>query len=872
MKAAAIREAFLAYFERNGHMRVKSSSLVPANDPTLFFTNAGMVQFKEVFTGEERRPYRRATTSQKCMRVSGKHNDLENVGHTPRHHTFFEMLGNFSFGDYFKKEAIAFAWEFLTKELKLDPARLYVTVFREDDEAEELWKAHVPAERIFRLDEKDNFWAMGDTGPCGPCSEILWDFGSGPVTREELDSDRFMEIWNLVFMQFNRAADGAMAKLAAPSIDTGMGLERLTAVMQGKRSNWETDLFEPIIAEVAKSAQVKPGSSAEVDVALRVIADHLRGSVFLIGDGVIPSNEGRGYVLRRIMRRAIRYGKRIGRDAPFLSPLVSAVIEEMGGAFPELATHEHFIVKVVAAEEERFYATLDKGLELLMAEAEAVKRGDKVISGDTAFRLYDTFGFPLDVTQMIAAEQGLTVNTDRFEALMEIQRERARASWKGSGEEAVAGIYKEIAAGGVASEFVGYAQETAEAEVAAIIDQGKRVKEAKAGAEVELVFRQTPFYGESGGQVGDAGVAVAEGIEVEIRETRRPLPTLIVHRGKVVRGHLREGMKLTLAIDVEQRAATRRNHTATHLLHRALRETLGEHVKQAGSLVTPTRLRFDFSHFQGMSPEELREVERRVNDAIRRNFPVCTHDLSYDEAVSRGALAFFGEKYGERVRMVEVEGFSMELCGGTHVAASGEIGMFKITGEASVAAGVRRIEAVTGGGVEAYLEEVEGQRAELAKLLRAQPAELPDRVRKLVERCSELEKELKAARSRKAGEGAADLMSQVKQVGSVKLLAARVEAHDRDTVSALAEAWRDKLGEAAVVLGAVIDEKVIVISAVSKSLTPKVHAGKLVQQVSAAVGGKGGGRPDFAQGGGPEAANLDKALSLAEEALKSMQG
>jgi alanyl-tRNA synthetase len=789
MKASELREAFLAYFAHNGHARVKSSPLVPQNDPTLFFTNAGMVQFKDVFTGLEKRAYTRACSSQKCMRVSGKHNDLENVGHTPRHHTFFEMLGNFSFGDYFKQDAIAFAWEFLTKKIGLKPARMYATVFEEDDEAERLWGKFLPKDRIFRLGEKDNFWAMGDAGPCGPCSEIIWDFGSGPVAKEDLDSSRFMEIWNLVFMQFNRGADGKAAKLDAPSIDTGMGLERLAAVVQGVTSNWETDLFRPIIAAIAEGAKAEPGKSPEADVAMRVIADHVRGSAFLIGDGVIPSNEGRGYVLRRILRRAIRYGKRLGHDAPFLTSLVGVVIEEMGAAYPELATHEHFIVKVIGAEEERFYATLDKGLELLMAAAKEAR--GKVIPGEAAFKLYDTFGFPLDVTQLIAAEQGLSVDVDGFQALMGEQRERARAAWKGSGEEAVEGIYKEIAQAGIRSTFEGYSRESAEAEVLAIVSGGRRVKEAAEGSAVEFIANVTPFYGESGGQVGDTGVAVAEGVEVEITDAKRPVGDLIVHAGKVVRGKISEGQRLTLAIDVERRDRIRCNHTATHLLHRALREVLGEHVKQAGSLVAPEKFRFDFSHFQAMAPEELAEVERRVNTAIRKNYPVLTYELSYDEAVARGALAFFGEKYGERVRLIDIAGFSLELCGGTHVHATGDIGMFKIVSESSVAAGVRRIEAVTGMGVEQHLGELTEERHEIARLLRCQPAELVERARRMAEQISSIERELKAARSRAAGEGMEEVLSTARDAGGVKLLAARVDAPDRDTLGRLAERYRD---------------------------------------------------------------------------------
>ncbi|MFH0800158.1 MAG: alanine--tRNA ligase [Pseudomonadota bacterium] len=864
MKAHEIREAFLSYFEKNGHTRVRSSSLVPANDSTLFFTNAGMVQFKETFIGEENRPYNRACSSQKCMRVSGKHNDLENVGHTPRHHTFFEMLGNFSFGDYFKKEAIAFGWEFLTKEMKLDPKRMCVTVFREDDEAEKLWLAHVPKEKIFRLDEKDNFWSMGDTGPCGPCSEIAWDFGSGAVKKEDLESDRFMEIWNLVFMQYNRSADGTMTNLKAPSIDTGMGLERLSAIMQGVKSNWETDLFIPIIDGVSKITGVKAGQSPEVDIALRAIADHIRGCVFLMGDGVMPSNEGRGYVLRRIMRRAIRYGKRLGRDEPFLAGLVPTVVEEMGRAYPEIATHERFITKAVSAEEERFYATLDRGLELL--EQEMKRAGaKKMIAGDIAFKLYDTFGFPLDVTQIIAAEKNFSVDEAGFAALMEKQRERARASWKGSGEESVASIYKELAANGIKTKFVGYTEESSEAKVLAIIKDGKRARDADQGEEISFVADATPFYGESGGQTGDTGLAAAEGLEVEITDTRRPMSDIIVHTGKVKTGRLAEGATITLAIDMERRQQTRCNHTAAHLLHKALREVLGEHVKQAGSLVDPRHLRFDFSHFQAMTDEELREVEHHVNDAIRRNYPVTTYELAYDEAVGKGALAFFGEKYGERVRMIDVSGFSRELCGGTHVSATGEIGMMKIVAESSVAAGVRRIEAVTGVGAGKYIEELEGRIAEVGRIVRAAPSEIADRTRRLADEVARLERELKKARSN-AG-GAVNLMGEVRDIGGIKVITAKVDAPDRDTLGAWAEKYRDKLGKGVVALASVIDGKVALVAAVSKNLTPKVHAGKIVQALSEAIGGKGGGRPDFAQGGGADIAKIEEALKKIDDLI-----
>ncbi len=866
MKSSELREKFLSFFEKNGHARVKSSSLVPANDPTLFFTNAGMVQFKDVFLGLEKRDCKRATTSQKCMRVSGKHNDLENVGHTPRHHTFFEMLGNFSFGDYFKEGAIEFAWDFLTKTIGLKKERMYVTVFENDDEAEKLWLKHVSKDRIYRLGEKDNFWAMGDTGPCGPCSEILWDFGSGPVKKEDFDSDRFMEIWNLVFMQFNRDEKGKMTPLAKPCIDTGMGLERLAAVVEGKRSNWETDLFAPIISKIESVTKHKQGVSADDDVALRVIADHIRGSAFLIADGVTPSNEGRGYVLRRIMRRAIRYGKKLGQDAPFFSKIAHVVVDEMGGAYPELVQHQHFIEKVISAEEERFYQTLDKGLEILQASFGEHKK-TKILPGNVVFKLYDTYGFPRDLTEIISAEQGFKIDSDGFEKLMDEQRERARASWKGTGEEKVSAIYKDLVSSGVKTAFLGYKQESAEGKIVAIFKKDKRVSDAAGGDTVEIVADRTPFYGESGGQVGDVGLAVREGVEIEIKDTKKPVPELIVHHGVVKKGKLREGDVLTFAIDSDRRQDIRCNHTATHLLHKALREVLGEHVKQSGSLVEPDRFRFDFSHFQAMTPEELSEVERLVNESIRHNYQVITHELSYDEAVAQGALAFFGEKYGENVRMIDVSGFSRELCGGTHVKATGEIGMLKIISESSVAAGVRRIEGVTGSGAQQYVEDLELEREEIAKVIKVQPSELLEKVKRLADQVSKLEKDLKQARSGSSGAGK-DLMDKVCNIEGISVLAADVNAPDRQILGEWAENYRDRIKSGVVVMGSVIDDKVALVAVVSKDLTSKVHAGKIVQKLSESVGGKGGGRPDFAQGGGTDTSKYKEVINNIHEFIR----
>lgn len=867
MKSSEIRELFLKYFEGKGHARVRSSSLVPANDPTLFFTNAGMVQFKEAFLGQEKRPYSTATSSQKCMRVSGKHNDLENVGHTPRHHTFFEMLGNFSFGDYFKKDAIAYGWEFLTKTMGLDPNRMYVTVFREDDEAEKLWTKHVPKDRIFRLGEEDNFWAMGDTGPCGPCSEILWDFGSGPVKAEDFETDRFMEIWNLVFMQYNRDAEGKMNPLAKPSIDTGMGLERLAAVKQGVTSSWETDLFVPLIEKIEKVTGVKRGSSEQNDIALRVIADHIRASVFLVADGVTPSNEGRGYVLRRIMRRAIRYGKMLGMDRPFFAQIAHVVVDQMGPAYPELVQHQKFAEKVIAVEEGRFYEALDKGLALLDEQFGALKKAKKkVLPGAVAFRLYDTFGFPKDLTDIIAGEQGFTVDGKGFEDEMSQQRERGRSAWKGSGEEAVAEVWMDIQKK-TPSQFVGYTSESAEAMVTSVVKDGKPVDAAEKGDQVMFTTNLTPFYGESGGQMGDTGMAVGNGIEVEIADTKKPLPDLIVHVGTVKKGTLAADAKLTLAINSERRADISRNHTATHLLHKAMREVLGEHVKQAGSLVAPDRLRFDFSHFQAVTKEELKQIEEHANKAVRQNFDVTPCEMSYDEAVEKGALAFFGEKYGDEVRMVDVGGFSRELCGGTHVVATGEIGLIKVMAESSVAAGVRRIEAVTGRGAIAYVERLENERSELAKFLKVQPGELVTRVRKLVDDNKKLEQKMKSASAEQAGASVGDLVAKAQDVGGVKLIAERVDGIDQCAMRDLGDRVRDKLQSGVIVIGAEVGGKVALIVMVTKDLTKKIRAGDIMKELATVVGGKGGGRPDMAQGGGPEVSKLDEALNKVKEMI-----
>ncbi|GAB4251931.1 alanine--tRNA ligase [Deferrisoma sp.] len=879
MTGNEIRKAFLDYFASKGHRVVASSSLVPQNDPTLLFTNAGMVQFKDVFTGQERRDYARATTCQKCLRVSGKHNDLENVGRTARHHTFFEMLGNFSFGDYFKREAIRFAWEFLTEHMKLDPDRLWVTIYEEDDEARDLWlqETPVPAERIVRCGAKDNFWAMGDTGPCGPCSEIHYDQGPGIYPcpdpdrcGPECDCDRFLELWNLVFMQFERAADGTMTPLPKPSIDTGMGLERVTAVVQGVHSNYDTDLFRPIIDFTANLAGVPYGRAEESDVSLRVVADHIRATTFLIADGVLPSNEGRGYVLRRIMRRAMRHGRMLGFEEPFFHKVSGVVIDQMEGAYPELSDKREYIAKVILHEEERFSRTLDRGLQILEEEvARLAARGETVIPGDVVFRLYDTYGFPVDLTADIVRDRGFTLDEAGFEAEMEAQREKARASWKGSGEEAVAGVYRDLRSAGVATRFVGYETLEAETPVLALVRDGDRVAEAREGEAVEVVLADSPFYGESGGQVGDTGSLEADGVYVRVEDATKPFPDLIVLKGVVTRGTLREGDRVVARVEAGARFATAQNHSATHLLHAALRQVLGDHVKQAGSLVAPDRLRFDFTHFAPMTAEEIREVERRVNRWIQANHPITVSEESFDEARRQGVMALFGEKYGDRVRVVRMGEVSAELCGGTHASRTGDIGLFKIVSEGGVAAGVRRIEAATGDRALERVFAMEDALAEAAALLRANPDEVPEKVRRALERTKELEREISSLRSQLAGGAARDVLAQAREIDGVRVLATRVPAADPKALREFADGLRDRIRSGIVVLGAEAEGKALLLVAVTKDLTKRVRAGDLIKPLAEKVGGRGGGKPELAQAGGPDPSGLDKALEAAyEEAAK----
>ena len=850
MRASEIREIFLKFFEKAGHMRVASSSLIPFSDPTLYFTNAGMVQFKDVFLGAEKRAYTRATTSQKCMRVSGKHNDLENVGHTPRHHTFFEMLGNFSFGDYFKEEAIAFAWEFLTKTLKLPKEKLIVTVFEKDDDAGKLWLKHVSKEQIFRLGEKDNFWSMGDTGPCGPCSEILWDFGSGKITKKDLEGDRFMEIWNLVFMQFNRGADGVMTPLPKPSVDTGMGLERLACVLQGKKNNWETDLFVPIIEKIRSIVNLPPLPQGENEstVAMRVIADHVRAASFLIADGLLPSNEGRGYVLRRILRRAIRYGRKLGMHKPFFAAVAEIVMKEMGKAYPELLQHKETVEKVLTNEEERFLETLDRGLNILEEEFKQLQKAKQsIVPGEIVFKLYDTYGFPKDLTELIAREKKFDLDEKGFEEAMQKQRERARKAWKGSGSFKVDPIYQTLKAGGLKTEFVGYEKESDTGEILGILKEGKAIECAKKGEIIQLIVDRTPFYSEGGGQVGDTGIGLTEDIELEILDTQKPVSDLVVHDVKVVEGELSVKDRLNLEIDRERRQKIRCNHTATHLLHAALRQILGAHVKQAGSLVEAARLRFDFSHFEAITDKQLADIEDLVNKVIAKNIPVKSEALPYKEAVAKGALAFFGEKYGDKVRLIQIPDFSIELCGGTHTASTGEIGLIKIVKERSVASGVRRIEAVSGAKAVEWFSKHHGIVAEEKELDGKRKVE-KDRVKE--ERNSRLHAAIAAFDS-----------LPIKNIHGVKVLAAQVLVADAGELREVADAYKQKMGSGIVALGADTGGKAALIVMITPDLTKKYSAGNLMKQLAPLVGGTGGGRPDMAQGGGPEVAKLNEALS-----------
>ena len=848
-----LRQAFLDFFADRGHEVVASSPLVPGNDPTLLFTNAGMVQFKDVFLGLEKRSYDRAVTSQRCVRAGGKHNDLENVGYTARHHTFFEMLGNFSFGDYFKREAIRYAWDFLTQTLELPPERLWVTVFNDDDEAADIWlkEMNIDPKRFTRMGEKDNFWAMGDTGPCGPCSEIFYDHGphveGGPPGSPDEDGDRYVEIWNLVFMQFDRSADGSLQPLPKPSVDTGMGLERMAAVMQGVHSNYEIDLFSRLIEAAAATVGVPNDGSS----SLNVIADHIRACAFLILDGVLPGNEGRGYVLRRIIRRAIRHGKKLGTDEPFFYKLVAPLAEEMGGAYPELPKARAHVEKVLRKEELRFAETLDQGMEIL--EAAISELSGRQIPGEVVFKLYDTYGFPVDLTADIARERGLEIDEEGFEAAMAEQRDRARAASKfaASAEGAIRTDAE--------SEFSGYEGTESSGEIAALFKDGTAVDALAAGDEGAVVLSTTPFYGESGGQIGDAGILAETGKLFHVVDTQKG-GNAIVHYGAVEQGVLRIGETVEAIVDAERRQAIRLNHSATHLMHAALRTVLGDHVQQKGSLVAPDRLRFDFSHYEAVTAEQIAEIEALVNAEIRRNVAAETHVMSYDDAMQSGAMALFGEKYGDQVRVLRFGDFSVELCGGTHVDRTGDIGVFKVTSEGGIASGVRRIEAVTGKGALDWIDARERSLVGLSALLRSQPDEAAARVEQLLKRNKELEKELAAAKQALVTGQATDHSANVTEIHGIKVLATRMDGADARTLRDAVDRFKDKFESAVVVVGSIDNGKVRLAAGVTKNNTDRIRAGDLIKPVAERVGGKGGGRPDFAQAGGNKPEALDEAL------------
>ena len=871
-----IRAAFLDYFARNGHQVVDSSPLVPRNDPTLMFTNAGMVQFKNVFTGQERRPYTRATTSQKCVRAGGKHNDLDNVGYTARHHTFFEMLGNFSFGDYFKEAAIPYAWELITRDYGLPKDRLMVTVFADDDDAAAIWKkvAGLPDEKIVRIPTSDNFWRMGDTGPCGPCSEIFYDHGphipGGPPGSPDADGDRFIEVWNLVFMQYEEGPPGTRVPLPRPSIDTGMGLERLAAILQGKHDNYDTDTFRALILASAEATGQDPDGPHKV--SHRVVADHLRSSAFLMADGVLPSNEGRGYVLRRIMRRAMRHISMMGAKDPVMYRLVPALVRQMGAAFPELVAGEKLIIETLLLEETRFKQLLERGLHLLAEET--ARLGDRAaLPGAVAFRLYDTYGFPIDLTQDALREQGRAVDMDGFEAAMAEQRTRARAAWAGSGEAATERVWFEIKEQAGATEFLGYSTEAAEGVIAALVVAGAPVESAAAGTEVAVVLNQTPFYGESGGQVGDTGVITGpDGLRIAVTDTQKKLGDLFIHLGRVEAGTARISTPVVAAVDHARRTAIRAHHSATHLLHEALRRELGTQVAQKGSLNAPDRLRFDVSQPRPITAEELSRVETEVNARIRENSEVVTRLMTPSAAVELGAMALFGEKYGEEVRVVAMgapEGnkgaWSIELCGGTHVRRTGDIGYFKIIAESAVAAGVRRIEAVTGASAETVIAETQRRLNEVAGALRAAPAEVADRIATLLEDRRKLERQVTELQKKLATGGSA---AEVEDIGGVKFAARNLGEVPARDLKGLADAIGKQLGSGVVALVSTAEGKVSIVVGVSADLTGRISAVDLVRAGSAAVGGKGGGgRPDMAQAGGPDAARADAALAAVRAAL-----
>ncbi len=879
MKISEIRNAFLEFFRSKGHEIVKSSSLIPKHDPSLYFTTAGMVQFKEVFLGNDIRSYTRAATAQKCMRAGGKHSDLENVGHTARHHTFFEMLGNFSFGDYFKKDAILFAWELFIDWFKLPPEKLWVSVFEKDDEAEELWQklTGIPANRIVRLGEKDNFWRMGDTGPCGPCSEILIDQGvdagcGEPDCKIGCDCDRFLELWNLVFMQYNREESGNLAPLPKPSIDTGMGLERISAILQGKKSNFEIDVFAPIISSIESLAHVKFKTSSEIDISIRVIADHIRAITFLLAEGLMPSNEGRGYVLRRIIRRASKHAKTLGLEGAVLYKIIDAVIESMGDAYPEIVRERDRIAKLLIFEEDRFSRTLEQGVKIIDEIIDGLKkRGNKIIPGYEVFKLYDTFGFPLDLAKDIALDNHMLVDEDGFNREMEMQRERARASWVGE-DEAIASIYRELQSEIGETVFIGYDSLESKSTVKAMLKNGRIALEARKGDKVEIFLDITPFYGESGGQVGDTGYMLGDNVEIEIYDTKKEID-LHSHLGIIKGGMLKVWDKLNCVVNSEKRQAIARHHTATHLLHTALKEVAGEHVKQAGSLVSPERLRFDFVHFHSLDKTEIREIEDLVNDKILKNIAVQTEVTDIQNALKSGVTALFGEKYGEQVRVIKVPGVSAELCGGTHCKATGDIGLFIIASESSIASGIRRIEALTGVSALNHLRNLSDELNNIGNVLKTdKPYE---RVEKLISELREKDKEIESFKAKIASDISLAILEKAKDISGVKVISYKADNLEQRDLRMLADNVRDRLGSGVIVLASQKNSQVSMVAMVTKDLTKTYNAGQILKELAQMAGGKGGGKADMAQGGIAkleEPSILDRALESVYDLIKNKRG
>ncbi|MBT7697708.1 MAG: alanine--tRNA ligase [Desulfobacterales bacterium] len=862
------RKVFIDYFIKHNHRNIRSSSLVPHDDPTLLFVNAGMVQFKRTFLGEELRNYTTAATSQKCVRAGGKHNDLENVGYTARHHTFFEMLGNFSFGDYFKDKAIEFSWDLLLNGYNLPKEKLYVSIFLDDDEAYDIWSKNigVPNDRIIRLGEKDNFWSMGDTGPCGPCSEIHIDrgeeFGCGkPECKVGCDCDRFLEIWNLVFMQFNRDESGKMTPLPKPSIDTGMGLERIASVIQDVPTNFDTDLFRPIIEKVENLSGKNLGHSSKDDISMKVIADHSRAAAFLIGDGILPSNEGRGYVLRRIMRRAIRYGRNIDLIKPFLHETASVVFDIMESAYPELKEAESFITNVIKNEEIRFSETLDNGLKLLGDTLADIKaKGDSVVPGNVIFKLYDTYGFPVDIIKDVVRDENMSLDIAGFDDSMEEQRVQSRSV---STFSDMGTAYKNLSSEGIISEFTGYDKLNCDSKVLVIVENGNEVSEASEGSEVEIVTKTTTFYAEAGGQTGDRGTITTQNVEIKVSDTIKTPTGLIIHKGKVITGRIKKGDSVVLKVDENKRESTALNHTATHLLHTTLREILGDHVKQAGSYVSHDRLRFDFTHFSSVDEKDIEEIERIVNMRIRKNFIINIEEMDSEEAFKSGATALFEEKYGDIVRIVSISDFSKEFCGGSHTGLTGNIGFFKIIGETGIAAGVRRIEALTGNSAIEFIQKTTDTLQKTAVIVKEQPFLVPQKVEKILSTQKNLEKEISKFKSIIASKSTDTSDDDYRIIDNVKIVAKKVNVDNPADLRDLGDKFKDKIKSGVIVLGSVSGSKVFLLSIVTKDLTDRFHAGKIIKEIAPVVGGGGGGRPDMAQAGGCKPENLDKALERA---------